>query len=137
VKPLAQLDVVREPDALVIRVDGEVDISNAADLRAALEGAVPQDARGLVLDLSRSSYIDSAGVHLLFGLGATLARRRKQLRLVVPEGAPVSRVLKLTGVSWTVPRDRSVADALARLRAEVQVEGEAGWLSTPDEPPWW
>jgi anti-sigma B factor antagonist len=136
-KPLAQLDVSREEDALVVRLDGEIDISNAADLRAALDAAVPKTALGLILDLSRASYVDSAGVHLLFGLGANLTRRRQQLRLVVPEDAPVSRVLKLTGVSWTVPHDRTVEDALARLRAEVRpIHGEESWLSAPDGPPW-
>jgi anti-sigma B factor antagonist len=137
VRPLAQLDVTREADALVVGISGEIDISNAADVRAALEAAVPKDALGLVLDLSRTSYIDSAGVHLLFGLGASLTRRRQQLRLVVPVDAPVTRVLKLTGVSWTVPLDRSVPDALAHLRAEVRpIEGEESWLSAPDQAPW-
>ena len=136
-KPLAGLDVRHERDALVVRVEGEIDISNAADLRAALDAAVPRRALGLILDLSRSSYIDSAGIHLLFGLGASLTRRRQQLRLIVPEGAVVQKVLRLTGVSWTVPQDSTLEDSLARLREEVQpIHGEDTWLSTGDEPPW-
>jgi anti-sigma B factor antagonist len=123
VRPLAQLDVTREPDALVVRIDGEVDISNATELGAALDAAVPKDALGLVLDLTDASYIDSAGVHLLFKLGASLARRRQQLRLVVPEGAAVRRVLKLTGVNWTVPHDDTTLEALTCLRLSVRKVG--------------
>jgi anti-anti-sigma factor len=130
VNPLAQLEVTRAQDALVASVDGEIDISNAAELGASLEAAVPNTALGLVLDLSETTYLDSAGVHLLFGLGSRLARRRQQLRLVVPEASPIKKVLKLTGVSWTVPHDDSVDDALARLRMEVRpVDGEESWVS--------
>jgi anti-anti-sigma factor len=135
VKPLAQLDVERVSDALVVRLDGEVDISNASEIGAALEAAVSSDTLGLVLDLSGTSYIDSAGVHLLFRLGSRLTRRRQQLRIVVPADAPIKKVIKLTGVGWTVPQDESVDEALTHMRAEVRlVPGEESWVSDPNAP---
>jgi hypothetical protein len=50
--PLARMETRSEGGAIVATVGGEVDISNAADLGSALEGAVPQRALGLILDLS-------------------------------------------------------------------------------------
>src|SRR5919198_4260959 len=133
--PLARMETRTERGAIVATVAGEVDISNAADLGSALEGSVPQRALGLVLDLSDATYIDSAGVHLLFRLGGRLTRRRQQLRVVVPDGAPIHKIVNLAGLNWTVPHDGSVREALANLRAEVTPQlGEDAWVSAPDSP---
>jgi stage II sporulation protein AA (anti-sigma F factor antagonist) len=60
------------------------------------------------------SYLDSAGVHLIF----KLARRRQEAggatRIVAPDGA-VRRVLELTGVEATLGLDGSIDQALARF----------------------
>jgi anti-anti-sigma factor len=133
--PLAQLETRMEENAVVACVTGEVDLSNASDIGSALEGSVPQRALGLVLDLSEATYIDSAGVHLLFRLGGRLTRRRQQLRVVVPDTAPIRKIVNLAGLGWTVPQDGSVGEALARLKAEVTPQlGEEAWVSGPDAP---
>ena len=133
--PLARMETRTEGGAIVATVAGELDISNAADLGSALEGAVPQRALGLVLDLSQTTYIDSAGIHLLFRLGGRLTRRRQQLRVVVPDPAPIRKIVNLAGLGWTVPHDKSVPEALQRLRAEVAPQmGEENWVSSPDSP---
>ena len=133
--PLARLETRSEGGAIVACIAGEVDISNAADLGSALEGSVPQRALGLVLDLSEAGYIDSAGVHLLFRLGGRLTRRRQQLRVVVPDDAPIRKIVNLAGLGWTVPQDKSVPEALVNMRAEVTPQlGEESWVSSPDSP---
>jgi anti-anti-sigma factor len=133
--PLARMETRSEGGAIVAVIAGEVDISNAADLGSALEGSVPQRALGLVLDLSRATYIDSAGVHLLFRLGGRLTRRRQQLRVVVPDSTPIYKIVNLAGLGWTVPHDRSVPEALTKLKAEVTPQlGEEAWVSGPDAP---
>jgi anti-sigma B factor antagonist len=133
--PLARLETRTEGGAIVAAIAGEIDISNAADIGSALEGSVPQRALGLVLDLSNSSYIDSAGIHLLFRLGGRLTRRRQQLRVVVPDEAPIRKIVNLAGLGWTVPHDKSVGEALVNLRAEVTPQlGEEAWVSGPDAP---
>ena len=87
-----------------------------------------------MLDLSPTTYVDSAGIHLLFRLGGALTRRRQQLRVVVPEGAPIKKLVNISGVTWTVPRDDTVEDSLARLRVEVQpLYDEAAWMSDPED----
>src|SRR5689334_22227988 len=133
--PLAQINHRTEQNAIVASLVGEVDISNAMDLGSALEGAVPQRALGLVLDLSEATYIDSAGIHLLFRLGGRLTRRRQQLRVVVPDDAPIRKIVNLAGLGWTVPSDKSVPEALSRMRAEVAPQmGQENWVSSPDSP---
>jgi anti-anti-sigma regulatory factor len=59
---LATLQTEHDGVRFVVRVAGEVDISNAQDLEARIERAVPKEAMVLMLDLSGTRYLDSSGV---------------------------------------------------------------------------
>jgi len=102
-------------DVVVARVDGEIDSSNASELQLALAARVPSAASVLALDLSGVTYLDSSGIELLFGLGRSLAARRQAIRLIVPETAPVRRVLELCAVESVAPIDGDLADVLAAI----------------------
>lgn len=113
------VDFEQRDNVLVASVSGEVDSSNAAELRMALSERLPTSSSALVLDLSGVSYLDSSGVHLLFELGRRLAARRQSLRLVVPEGAPMRRVLELCAVESVAPMDDELEAALRALESEI------------------
>jgi anti-anti-sigma factor len=98
----------------LVRVHGEVDLSNAQEVSAAIGNAMGQEARRLVVDLSDITYLDSAGVALLLRLAERLRARRRQLYLVVPRGSPVRRVLDFTGLPRVIPLEARLEDALAR-----------------------
>jgi anti-anti-sigma factor len=104
-------------DVVVARLSGEIDLSNAADVGEQLAAAVPNTALGLVIDLTGTAYLDSSGVHLLFDLGERLQRRQQQLRVVVPEGGPIRRVLRIVELDATVPVLASVDEAVEQIRA--------------------
>ena len=109
---LAQMEVDSVERVVVARIDGEIDISNAQELRDALLASMSNDSLGLVLDLTPLGYIDSSGVHLILGLDSRLRQRRQEVRVVVPADAPLRAVLDLTAVDKTVPvhedRDEAV-----------------------------
>ncbi len=102
---------------VVASVEGEIDSSNAAELRLALSERLPSTSSSLVLDLSDVTYLDSSGIHLLFDLGRRLAARRQQMRLVVPVQAPMRRVLELCAVDSVAPMDESLDLSLTSLGA--------------------
>jgi anti-anti-sigma factor len=87
---------------IVAHVAGEVDVSNADELRAALVRRMTNDARGLLLDLTDLRYIDSAGINFVYELRGRLKDRGQELRLVVPAGSPASDTLHLANVSRAV-----------------------------------
>jgi anti-anti-sigma factor len=99
---LARVEVEPGEEACVVHIRGEVDISNARRLLAAIEDALTNETPTLTLDLSGTTYLDSAGVQILFVLAERLKDRRHQLRLVVPEESPVRSVLELTGLEKLV-----------------------------------
>lgn len=108
----ADISVERSDEVLVARLRGEVDMTNATYVRDELTGAVPNDVRVLVIDLSEARYLDSAAIELLFELSRRLGRRRQELRLVVPPDSPLRRVLTLTDVGSVAPMHESLHGAL-------------------------
>lgn len=113
--PLADITFEHHDGIPVASIAGEVDMSNATELAMATQRAVEQKAPGLVIDLSGTSYLDSAGLHFLFDLGKRLRDRGQRLMLVVPEGSALNRLLDLVRVDALAPIERSLPTALGRL----------------------
>ncbi len=85
-----------------IRLEGEMDIANAADVERELLRVEATNALSIVLDLSTLRFIDSTGVRLL--LCAYDRSCRDANRLVLLRGpAAVQRVFELTGVVDRLP----------------------------------
>jgi anti-sigma B factor antagonist len=95
------------------RVEGEVDASNATMVGIRLRALVANRAFGLVVDLTATTYIDSAGINMLFVLGDELRARQQRLRLVVGPTTPIARMLSITGLDRTYPAHATVDEALA------------------------
>jgi anti-anti-sigma factor len=108
----AELALETREGAVVARVSGEVDMTNARWLGEELARSVPNEALRLVVDLGDTRYLDSAGIELVFELARRLGRRRQELRLVVPESSPLRRVLGLTDVASVAGVHSSLEEAL-------------------------
>jgi anti-anti-sigma factor len=93
---------IRDDGNLLVRVAGEIDLSNAATVMEAVATALPGDAVTVVVDLSGTSFLDSAGIAMLFRLAERLAHSRQRLCLVVPPDAPIRRVVELTNLHRAV-----------------------------------
>lgn len=107
-------------DVVVAELEGEYDLSNTIDLGDNLLRAVPNDALGLVLDLSGVRYLDSAGVRVLFEVARKLAGCRQGLVLCVPDDSPLQRLLDLTGVNPAIMIRPSRAQAMEGLRQSAE-----------------
>ena len=103
----------------VCELRGELDASNVDGVQTAILDQVGNDVPGLVLDLTATTYLDSAAVRILFDLARRLRSRRQELRLVVPPDGVVRRVLVLTALADVVPLDESIDDAVTTLRARL------------------
>jgi anti-anti-sigma factor len=108
---LARVEMDRNGQRGVIAIHGEIDISNAHEVSAAIESIMPNAAETLVIDLSGTTYLDSSGVQLLFLLAQRLQTRRQELMLVVPEEAPIRAVLELTGMPRVVRMEAALEEA--------------------------
>jgi anti-anti-sigma factor len=96
VTDLARVEASTVNSTTIVRVSGEIDLSNTAQVRDAIGAAVPDAAAVIVLDLSETAYLDSAGIAMIFRLAERLRYNRQELRLVVPPDAPIRVVVRLT-----------------------------------------
>lgn len=81
----------------LVTVVGEVDVSNAGELREAVDSALEAAPAEVSVDLAEVSYIDSTGIGVLVG-AATRAQEAGVAFSVAHLQANVKRVLGLLGV---------------------------------------
>jgi anti-anti-sigma factor len=112
---LADVQFDSHERAVVGRITGEVDLSNAGEIGRALIDAMPNDALALVLELSDVDHLDSAGIQLIYRLREDLGARGQSLQLVIPRHSAAHDALRLAGVSRHMHLAESVDDAIAEL----------------------
>ena len=81
----------------IIRIEGEVDVSNASELRDALDTALADGAKEVEADFAEVAYIDSMGIGVLVG-AAHRAQESGSVLVVVNPQKNVERVFSLLGV---------------------------------------
>jgi anti-sigma B factor antagonist len=79
---------------LVLKLDGEIDISTAGQLRAALEEAIAADP-GVVVDMGGVSFFDAAGLRVVLEVAESLNGSGP---LTLVNAARVARLLELVGL---------------------------------------
>lgn len=115
---MAQLTVEDREGLILVGIEGEIDLSNARDIAVQIIDATPNSAKGLVVDLSALTYVDSAGLNSLFNLGQRSQSRRQHFCLVVPERSFISRIITFSNIGDVAPVVQTVDDALSFLRAQ-------------------
>lgn len=81
----------------IIRIEGEVDVSNASELRDALDTALADGAKEVEADFAEVAYIDSTGIGVLVG-AAHRAQESGSVLVVANLQKNVERVFSLLGV---------------------------------------
>ncbi|GAB1823372.1 STAS domain-containing protein [Herbidospora sp. RD11066] len=101
----------RRGTVTVLAVSGDLDTMTAGALRERIAGV---DGSGLVLDLSEVTFIDSAGIRLLFAafVAKSVGPGRKAIAGL---GGQVERVLTVMGMTGRLPCHRNVDAALTGL----------------------
>jgi anti-sigma B factor antagonist len=120
------MDEVRFPVELirgipVVVAPEEVDITNAPKLRAALLDAASRGRRVVVVDMSRTRFCDTAGLHALVGAHRRAEAEGGRILLVIAANA-VLRILAITGIDQVLAHFPSLGDALAAASSALTTE---------------
>jgi anti-sigma B factor antagonist len=95
----------------VVVVPGDIDITNAGQLRAALLEAAAHGPGTIVVDMAQTRFCDTAGLHTLVG-----AHKRAQAEggqvLLVMSGPGVLRIFQITGLDRVIPHVTNLEEAL-------------------------
>ena len=99
-------------DTIVVDIAGEIDIFTAPDVRrAGLEG-ITDGATRVILDLSRTTFLDSTGLGVIIGLSKRVRPSGGDVVIVnVDEG--IARTFEITGLNEIFTICATRAEALA------------------------
>jgi anti-sigma B factor antagonist len=114
--PLADVSLSSDGDIVVASLRGEIDMSNAGELGETIGRALTNDVLALVLDLTAVEYVDSAGIHVIYGLHERLRAPGQDIRVVIAPGALIAEALRLADIPRAVGVADSVEAALVSLR---------------------
>ena len=93
----ARVEAHAEDGAMHIAVSGEIDLANAAAVEDQIREAISHQPQTVSVDLTDLTYLDSAGIRILFALASRLKPLRIVLELIVPLDSPTRRLIELSG----------------------------------------
>jgi anti-sigma B factor antagonist len=96
----ASIECAADSDPRLIRIRGEVDMSNVVTVESDLSGALAGRPTQVVFDLSELSFIDSSGIAVLL----RAAEKTDSLRLRNPTSI-VQRIIEATGLTDVLPTE--------------------------------
>ena len=103
-----------EGDRGVLSLQGEVDVANSQQVREAALSLLASGITGLVVDLTKTDYLDSAGLGILVGLWKRV--QESGLKMVVAGAPPrVRHVFEVTRLDQVFPMREDVASALQEV----------------------
>ena len=86
-----------DDDTHVVSVSGEIDLFTAPEFKQRMSTPIDEGRSNLIVDLSRTTFIDSSSLGVLIG-----AHRRLKLRggtlVVVCDDEAISKTFKITGL---------------------------------------
>ena len=106
----------------VVTLPAEIDISNADQVREDLLSVINQGATLLVVDMSATTFCDSAGVNAMVRALRRATASDAGIRLVVTARG-VQRILALTGIDRLIEIHPTVAAAMAPAGEPGAVSG--------------
>ena len=107
--PVAGID--RREAAVVVRLVGELDLYNAAEVREALLRVCSEQPSRLVVDLAEVEFVDSTALGVLIEARSKLENR--QSFLLAAPGRETHRALTISGLDRHLAVHDSVESALA------------------------
>ena len=90
---------ITELPTLTIRIQGDVDLANACEIENRVGAAYQPTVDHVVVDLSDTTYLDSAGLSMLGRLSSRLTAGRTALTVVAPPASAAHRVICLSGLA--------------------------------------
>jgi anti-anti-sigma factor len=103
----------RHDGSVVAVIEGEVDAASVGEVAVRMRRIVENKLHRVVIDLTGVSYLDSAGINLLYAVAGDVRARQQELHLVVLPGSPIERMLQIVGADRAFPVHASLDEALA------------------------
>ena len=111
-----ELGITREGATLIATTEGRIDGTNASQFQRALEEAIDDNDRAVIMDLVNLTYISSAGLRAIL-LTAKSLRGRDATLAVCSLTEPVREVFQISGFDQIIPVHDSRDEAVSAVGA--------------------
>jgi anti-anti-sigma factor len=120
---MSPLNIERIDGVPIAHIHEDIDAANATATQQQLADALGPDASSLIVDLSETRYLDSAGIDMLLRLSDRLDHRRAKLIIVIPDTSQLKRLATIVGLSDAIAIYPSLPEA--RQEAAKRPRGQA------------
>jgi anti-anti-sigma regulatory factor len=112
-----EIDVMPHPLSapVIMMLPATIDVTNADQVHDRLSAAIASAAPLIIADLSATVFCDAAGADWLRMIGYHAAARSGRLRLVIPPGALMRRILELLSIGHLLTVYSSMTEACEPL----------------------
>jgi anti-sigma B factor antagonist len=114
-------DESHKADSIVIKLQGEVDLYAAPELKDHVNRAIESGKTKLVLDLSEATFIDSTTLGILVSGMKRLRPRGGMLAVLCPDPT-MARIFDITGLNRMFSVHETLDSALAALDATTPAQ---------------
>lgn len=114
-------DESHKADSIVIKLQGEVDLYAAPELKDHVNRAIESGKTKLVLDLSEATFIDSTTLGILVSGMKRLRPRGGMLAVLCPDPT-MARIFDITGLNRMFSVHETLDSALAALDATTSAQ---------------
>ena len=118
----------RDGATLVIKAGDRVDGANAREFQDALEGAIDDADKIVVLDFEDLSYISSAGLRVVLLVARSLSKQDAKFG-ICSLSKPIREVFEISGFDKIIPIHDSQTEAVAKLKGLAATP--APWAALP------
>jgi anti-sigma B factor antagonist len=109
---MSPLDIEKVDGVPIAHINDDIDAANVAATQQQLATALGPDALSLIINLSNTRYVDSAGIDMLLRLSNRLDHRRAKLVLVIPDASQLKRLATIVGLPNAIAIHPSLPAAL-------------------------
>lgn len=109
-------------ELLVIKLEGEVDLYAAPELKEHVNGAIERGKTKLILDLSAATFIDSTTLGILVSGMKRLRPRGGMLAVLCPDPT-MARIFDITGLNRMFSVHETLDEAVAALEDDSRTRG--------------
>jgi anti-sigma B factor antagonist len=117
---MSPLDLEQVDGVAIAHVNEDIDAANAAVTQQKLADALGPEASTLVVDLSGTRYVDSAGIDMLLRLSDRLDHRRAKLILVIPDTSQLKRLVSIVGLPDAIAIHPTLPTALQEATPSLE-----------------
>ncbi len=107
---------------IVVRVSGEIDMTNSLAFRQRLFGELDEQATQVVLDLQAADRVDTTGLSAILDLAKRCALEDRDLAIVCPEGW-VRRALANTSLDQVIDTHATLDEAFGQGGGAAEAPG--------------